>query len=307
MSTSARHNLLYVPETAYGTTPATPSFLHLSHVGCTLGQTKDVSVSKTQRQNRQAQASRHGTRAIGGDVTCEFMPLAHDDILAAVFCSAWTGTGPFNLKVGSTRQSFSMLRNFQDQQSGDEPFHLYAGCEVNTLGITVDTKSEVQLKVGFMGQSVSTAGTAPTGAVLGAESTQVPFNGLNGSIMEGGSSIAIITGVTLNLENGMEARYTVFNDTTRLPKLGRFTASGSVTALFENSALLKKFYNGTDSALAFTFSIPGFSYAFSVPNIKYNGGQPDTTEQADIVITLPFTASYDPTSDTTVGVVKTLS
>lgn len=306
MSTSARHRLSYIAETTYGTTPATPAFLNFQHVGCTLGLTKDTSVSKTQRADRQVHHTRHGLKNVAGEVTGEFAPITFDDMLSAAFCAAWVGSGPFTLTPGALRQSFSIMRTFQDQLSGDNPFHLFTGVEVNTMSLTVDTKDEVNVKFGLIGQAMAApAATAPTGSTFAGEQTQVPFNGLSGTIQEGGSSIAQITGLTLNIENGMEPRFVLMQDTTRLPKQGRFTVGGSITALFENSTLLSKFIAGTQTSLEFALQMSGYTYDFKVPNIKYNGGQPDTSEQSDIVLTLPFTAAFDSTLGTSLLLTKT--
>lgn len=307
MSSSARHRLSYIPEVTYGTTPATPAFINFSHISTSLSLTKDATTSKTQRQDRQVHHTRHGLRHVAGDVVGDFAPLTYDDFLAAAFCSTWQGAGPFTLGIGSARTPFSILRTFLDQQSGDKPFYLFKGVEVNTMSLTVDTKDDVSIKFGLIGKTaVDPSTTAPTGATFGAEQTQVPFNGLSGAIQEGGVDIAQITGISLTLENGMEERPVLMTAETRLPKQGRATVSGSVTALFENSSLLEKFITGVSSSLLFSLVMGNYTYEFSIPSVKYNGGQPDTSEQADIVLTLPFVASYDAGITNTIQLTKTI-
>ena len=89
MADSSRHNLFFVPEDTYGTTPATPALTKLRHNSTTLGLAKGSVTSEEIRADRQVQDFRHGTKQVGGDVTCELCYTAFDALLEAVLCGTW--------------------------------------------------------------------------------------------------------------------------------------------------------------------------------------------------------------------------
>ncbi len=72
-----------------------------------------------------------------------------------------------------------------------------------------------------------------------------------------------------------------------------------MTAYFENSRLLDKFITETASSLTFQVQDPSAnSYTFTLPNIKYTGGQPDVSGEGPITLAMPFQALYDATAQT---------
>lgn len=297
MSDSARHDLFLLPEVTYGVTPnADPAFSDLRHTGTTLALTKDGFQSEELNSDRQIRDFRHGVKAVGGDVSVEFSYGSFDDILEALLGGTWTGEV---LKAGTERRSFSLLRHFTDQVAADKPYHLFAGVEFNTLNLTIPASGIVTGSFGVIGQSLGVLGdlttlTDTTGPTFGTPATTKPFDSFTGTITEGGTTIAIVTEISLTLENGLEARNVIGSAETIRPSIGRSNLTGSITAYFEDATLLEKFINETESEMVFTLvDAAGNSYQFDIPKIKYNGGQPDVSGQGSITINLPFQALYN--------------
>ena len=92
------------------------------------------------------------------------------------------------------------------------------------------------------------AQTAIAGATYDAGTTSSPFDSFSGTIEEGGSAIAIITELSLTLENGLSPLFVVGSDTAECISIARSNLSGSVTAFFESEALYEKFLNETESS-----------------------------------------------------------
>lgn len=90
MADSSRHNLYYVPEVTYGTTPATPALNKIRHTGCNLGLSKNTVVSDEIRSDRQIADFRHGTKQTGGDVNTELSFTSFDDLIEALMCGTWS-------------------------------------------------------------------------------------------------------------------------------------------------------------------------------------------------------------------------
>lgn len=381
MSDAARHALYYVLESAYGTTPASPTMSRLRHTGTTLGLSKSTNVSDELRPDRQITDSRHGTKQIGGDFNFEFSYNSFDALLQAVLCGTWTpaislegvdaeytaatktveldgisigdlevgdivsidgsdqndgtytvasivndqtftveealvdealGTAPADfiaqrtvLKAGTTRRSFTVMRHFSDQQTADKPFHIFRGVELNTMSLTLQPDAIVTGSFTVVGKNQEVSEDGIANQTLSEPTTTQPFDSFTGSIKEDGTAIGVPTGLQLTLENGLEPRFVLFDDETIQPSIGRSNLSGSLDVYFENSELLEKFIAETESTLEFTITdLDGNSYRFYLPNIKYNGGQPDTQGQGSVTLSMPIQALYDETAESQVVVSK---
>lgn len=202
------------------------------------------------------------------------------------------------LKASTTRKSFTMERKFADM-SGSKQYHRFTGCEIASMKLSVTPDKIVSLSFGIVGKGLTLDNSIVSGATYSAGQTTVPMNSFNGTITEGGSAIAIITEIQLTLENGLEPRYIVGSSETIRPAIGRSKCSGQLTAYFEDVTLLEKFLNETESSVSFElFDAAGNSYAFTIPRIKYTGGQPDVKGEGPVTLSLPFQALYS-TADVT--------
>ena len=68
IATGSRHDMAYVAESTFGTTPTTPVFTPIRHNGTTLGLSKDAIESEELREDRQVAHYRHGNKSVSGDV-----------------------------------------------------------------------------------------------------------------------------------------------------------------------------------------------------------------------------------------------
>ncbi len=199
--------------------------------------------------------------------------------------------GRANVATGQTRRSFTIERYFADIQSADKPYHRFTGVEVNSMELQIAANAMTKGTFGFVGQNMVTATTAIAGSTYPAASTTSPLDSFTGTLSEGGTAIAVITEMQLNLENGLEPRFVVGSKQSLQPSIGRSKVSGSITAYFENSTLLDKFINETESSLEFTLpDAAGNMYRIFLPRIKYTGGQPDVSGEGPITLSMPFQA-----------------
>ena len=298
IATGSRHNLSYVLESTFGTTPTNPSFTPIRHTGTTLGLSKDAGESEELREDRQVAHYRHGNKSVTGDVNFELSYGGLDDLLQATLCGTWATNV---LLAGTTRRSFTVERHHQDIGK----FLRSTGCQFNTMSLSVAPNSMVTGSFGVIGSGFSSSGTALTNATYSAESTTAPFDSFTGAITEGGSAIAIITALELNIDNGMEALYVVGSSDTLLPSIGKSMVTGSVTAYFENTTLMDKFVNETTSALQFTLTdAAGNDYIFLLPKVKYNSGNPEVSGPGAITLTLDFVSLFNSASDKQIKITR---
>lgn len=302
MSDSSRHSLYAIAEATYGVTPNTPAFDTIRHTGATLGITKGSFVSEELRPDRQISDMRHGTKQTGGEIQFELSYGSFDKFLEAVLCGTWTGDV---LKAGTTRRSFSVLRDFADITT--DRFELYTGVELNNLSLTVPVEGMVTGSFATVGKGMTIADAAPADSTYNAPTTTSPLDGFSGELKEGGATIATVTEIQFTLENGVAPRFTLGSDEVQLrASIGRSNLSGNVTVYAEDASMLKKFLNETESELEFSLvDKAGNAYKFEFPRIKYNGGQRDTSGQGPITTSLPFQALFDTASASQVVITRT--
>ncbi len=302
IATGARHDLTYVLESTYGTTPSTPALKAIRHTGTTLGLSKDSIESEELREDRQIAHYRHGNKSVAGDVNFELSYTSFDDLIEAVLCGTWTSDGdPEVLKVGTTARTFTIER----KQSDITQFLRSTGCSFNSMSLSVAPNSMVTGSFGVIGKDFTLTQSAISGASYPAASTTDPFDSFTGSITVGGSTVAVVTALELNIDNGMEAQYVVGDATSLQPPLAKSTVTGSVTAYFEDQTLINYFINETTVAVAFTLTdAAGNDYIFSMPVVKFNSGNPEVGGAGAITVTLDFIALYDASTATQLQITK---
>lgn len=303
MANGSRHSMRYVAETVYGTTPATPAFKPIRHTGTTLGLSKEALQSEELRDDRQIADYRQGAFQTGGDISVEVSYGSFDDILEALLCGTWTANV---LKAGTQRRSFTIERFFGDIVSSDKPYHRFTGVEFNTLALAISANAMVTATIGVLGSNLATSTTQITGATYAAPTTTSPLDSFTGALKESGTPIAVVTEIALNLANGLETRFVVGSKASIRPSIARSNVSGTVTAYFENSTLLDKFINETESSLE--FDMPdgaGNNLRVTLPRIKYTGGQPDVAGEGPITLSMPFQALFHAASGTNITITRT--
>lgn len=301
IANGAQHSLAYIAESTYGTTPATPAFTPLPHTGTSLALTKDAIESEKLRGDRQVEDFRHGNKSVSGDVSAELEYGAFDDIIEAVLCGTWTTNV---LKSGVTRRSFTLERKFGDLATPE--YHRYTGCEFNTLALSVSPNAIVSATFGVVGKDLALDTAIVTGATYGSDVGNSPFDSFTGSIQEGGSAIATVTAIELNLANGIEPLFAIGSQTTQRPSIGKSRLTGTLTTYFEDKALYEKFLNETESSIQLVLTdLDGNSYTLDIPRVKYNSGQPDVSGEGAVTVAMEFVGLYDDTEATQIKVTRT--
>jgi len=289
IANGAQHQLHYVAETTYGTTPATPTWKPIPHTGTTLNMSKDAVESEKLRGDRQIEDFRHGNKTIGGDISCELEYEAFDDLLEAVMCGGWDTDV---LKSGTTRRSFTLEREFNDLATPE--YHRHTGCEFNSMAVSVAPNQMATATFSIVGKDLTIDTAEVSGSTYSADVGNTPFDSFTGSITEGGSSIATVTAIEFTIENGIEPLFSVGSDTTNRPSIGKSRVTGSLTTYFDSKALYEKFLNETESEIVLTLTdVDGNSYQFDIPRVKYNTGQPDVSGEGAVTISMDFVALYN--------------
>lgn len=297
-ASGSRHSMGYVEEVTFGVTPATPIFKAVRHNSTTLNLERATFGSEELRSDRMIADFRAGTRSVGGNVVGELSYGSWDDWLAYALCGEWDSDV---LKAGVERKSMTVERSFDDLGQ----FLRYRGVQIDTLQLQMSTGGLVMLTFGLWAQGMDPPDDEIiTGATYEAAGTSIAMDALTGVIEEGGSPIAVVTEVSLNLSNGLSPRFVIGSAESLEPSIGRSNLTGTLSAYFEDASLYAKFLSDEASSLLVEASDGTNTYEFLIPRIKYTGGDVPVSGEGPISISMPFQAIYDPTAETSFQITR---
>lgn len=288
VASGGRHGLAFIKEVTSGTTPDAPQLKDLRHTGCTLGISRDSISSNELRSDRQVSAVRTMSNKIQGAINIELSFGGFDELLAAALAGEWTNN---KLKVGKLEQSLSMERRFEDIGQ----YGLFSGCYCNRLSLSVKPNALVTGSFDIIGMNAKYGPTTACASPTAAPDT-LPYDSFTGAILEGGTPIAIVTGLDFSLENGINPQFVLMRRDTAFVTFGKATCTGTLTAYFENGDMLGKFLSETPSSLSLTLGDgTDESYEFSFPRIVYTGADNPANDDGPVTLSMPFSAILDPT------------
>ena len=287
-ATGSRSQISYIAETTYGTTPSTPTFVVVPRTGGAPNLQKETFQSADIRSDRQVADMRHGFKTASLGLEVELRHGEYDPFLESLLYSSFATNV---LKVGTTEKSFSIEAGYLDVSQ----YGLMTGAIVNGFSCGINPNGVVTSTFDFIGKSFALSGTTAASTTTAA-GTKEPFDSLTGSINEGGSSIAIVTGLDFTVTNNIEGSKVVGSDVSAEQIEGQCVITGTVNAYFENATLLNKFINETSSSIDVTLQDPaGNTLKFDFPNVLYTGGEMSVPSGA-VTLSMPFQALYDATS-----------
>lgn len=288
----SRSRLTYILESVFNTTPGSPAMVTLPINSHTMSLQKTAIESAEIRSDRQVNVSRHGQKSVTGDIEVEFRPLDYDELLEGALFGDFDSSN--ELRLGTTFKSFT----FEDAALDIDEYRVFTGCAINTFSMSVQPNQMVTATFGIIGAGADAVASSSIDASPTAIQSDTPFDGGSGigSIKEGGSAIAIVSGLEFNIDNAVNPAYVVGSATAPQMEYGRGRVTGTLTAYFENETLLNKFINETESSLQFTLD-GSTDYIFDFPRIKYSGGDIPLNSEQSRLITMPFIALYEEGND----------
>lgn len=296
-SQGSRAGLSYVVESTFGTTPGTPSLIQLPYTTQSLNLSKERVTGTDIQPDRMLRVDRHGNRTAAGDIVADLRKADYDPFLESAFFNSFSTNV---LKVGTTPKFFSI----EDAATDITQFRLFTGMAVSSLAVSIRPNQMVTGTFSMVGKDMSISGTS-VDAVKTAPSGNAPFDAYSGalSIGDAGGSLtaaAIVTGIDFTINNALAPTFVVGSASTPQLEYGMATVEGTITAYFENAALINRFLNETETALQVVVDDPTGSsdYTWLFPRVKINGADVPVDNPTSRIITLPFVALYDTTEAT---------
>lgn len=304
-SQGSRSGLSYVAETVFGTTPATPSLIQLPYTTHSLDLTKDRVTGNDIQPDRMPRVDRHGNRTMSGDIVADLRKGDYDPFFESAFMNTFSTNV---LKIGTTPKSFSI----EDAATDIAQFRLFTGATVSSMAVSIRPNQMVTGTFSMIGKNMTISGTS-VDAVKTASSTNQPFDAYSGTLKiadAGGvlASSAIVTGFDFTLNNALAPTFVVGSSTTPQLEYGMATVEGTITAYFEDAALINRFLNEYQTALEVSVDDPTGSsdYTFLFPRVKINGASVPVDNPTSRIITLPFVALYDTTENTNIKLTRSV-
>jgi len=303
-SQGSRSGLAYVVESTFGTTPATPTFIDLPYTTQSLNLTKDRVAGNDIQPDRMPRTDRHGNRQAGGDIVVDLRKGDYDPLLeSAMFNTFSTNT----LKVGTTPKYFSI----EDRAEDIDQYRLFTGMAVSSMGVSLAPNQMVTTTFSMVGKDMSISGTSAATADT-ASSGNAPFDAYSGDLKvadAGGtlSAVSIVTGLDFTLNNSLAPTFVVGDDATPQLEYGRAEIEGTITAYFEDAALINRFINETETAIEVSVDDPTGAnpYTFLFPRVKINSADVPVDGPTSRIINLSFIALYDSTEGSNLTITRT--
>jgi hypothetical protein len=284
-------------ESSFGVAP-TPDARLLYYLKCDLVSEQNLLRSQVMSNNRNPRNVVQGNIDVKGSITTELSPENGLLLKSALGTLVTTGAGPYvhTLTIGAL-SSFIIEQQFNDISI----YNRFLGCKCGGFDMTINAEGIPEMKFDFLGASQTfTTVFDASPRDLG----HTPFSSFNiGTIQEGGSGIAIVTGIKgLKLKNKLDGnQYHIGGAGVRgrIPVGMVSEVSGEVETFFENTTLLAKALAGTESSLKVIFtrgdglgSAGNESIEFLVPELKFKLASPKVDTDMGLMVSLGFEGYY---------------
>tara|TARA_R110000772_G_scaffold238191_1_gene350216 strand:- start:639 stop:1553 length:915 start_codon:yes stop_codon:yes gene_type:complete len=297
----SRSSLAYITETAFGTTPSTPTLATLPINSHSLDLTKDRVEGNQINADRMPRVDRHGNVQAGGSIEVDLRKGDYDELFESAFFNAYAANV---LKIGTTPKYFSM----EDAAEDISQYRLFTGLAASSMNVTIAPNQMVTATFDMVGKGMTQAGTTgSTGGTPTAASSNQPFDSYSGTISDGGSGIAIVTSIDFSVTNSLAPTFVVGADSAQSLEFGRAVVEGTMTVYYEDETLINKFLNETESSIEVSVDDPTGAnpYTFLFPRVKYNGASVPLQNPQSRLITLPFVSIYDTVENTNLKLTRT--
>ena len=293
----SRSSLSYIVESTFGTTPA-GNFQNLPFTTHSLNMTKERVSGTDINADRMSRVDRHGNRQVAGDIVADLRDTDFDDLLESAMLNTWATNV---LKVGTVPKYFSI----EDYAADIDQARLFTGCSVNSLSVSLAPNAMVTGTFSLVGKDMTISATEKTqDAATGA----APFDAYSGDLEIGGSVAAIVTAMDFTLTNGFAPTFVVGDDSAPSLEVGDAVVEGTISAYFEDAALLNRFIDETETSLKVTVGdnegTPN-TMEFFFPRCKINSADVGVDGPTSRIISLTFVALRDETEETNLRITRT--
>ncbi len=187
-----------------------------------------------------------------------------------------------SLEVGGNRKTFSVLTIFADADSGAGENHITKGVEMAGYSFDVAVNALVTGTLSTIGRTYEPDVALPAGSTFPAVAKTEPYASVDGRIIENDLLIGYVTSTTLTLDNAASAQFEIGSNDTSFIEIGRANNTLSLATFFEDSSLLSKFINETETSIVVVLAGTSGAMSFTYPRVVYTTGTPDVAGEGSI-------------------------
>ena len=267
MTDTSQTRLALVPESTWGVTPTTPSFITTRMTGEGLTPNIENVVSNEIRADRNIGDLAQVSQSAGGTYDFELSYGAFDDVLESAMFSTWSTDVLIN---GVTQKSFTIEKTFET--GATDQYHRFAGAVCNGFTLSTTIGAIVTGTFDFMAKGISTGQAIITDATYTDTAANDVINSATGfaNLTIAGVTNPEITALNIAVTNKMYAQNYCGSLDARALGTGRFEVTGDLEIYFENSELFDIFLAGQSADLSFKLGgASSKNYLFEIDNLKF--------------------------------------
>lgn len=306
MASGADLRVAYVPETTFGTTPSTPSFQTLRVTSGGLSTSKATEVSQEIRSDKNVTDELQVGQSVSGNYPVEMTYGSFDDLMAAALGGAWSSDV---LKNGTTPQFFTIEETIE--RGATDTFRRFTGCAVNSMSLEIETQARITGSFDIVGKQEILAEAAISGATYAAANTN--------TIMVAGTSIGTITigsltdncvqNFTLEATRNYRPIQCIGSIFAEDMNTGITDVTGTVMLYFKNNAAYQAVLNHETASIAITIGHDANNkYTIEIPRARWlEGSMTVGGNDDDIMVEMPFRATYDATEQCSIKITRAVA
>jgi hypothetical protein len=298
----SKSRFAYIAESAFGTTPSTPTFKEIRRTGGSIEPQKQTVRSGQISYIRDIRAELLVGQSVGGNIPFEFNNANFDDFLEAVLGGTWATNV---LKTGNTQRWFTFEETIPVGATSN--YHRFLGCAINSLSLDIPMRGLITSSIDLMGKQASAAATSIiSGATYTAPNAETPFTSDKITAITILGTTPVASRVTLNITNNMRERPSVGSLYTDEHGLGGLDVSGSVEAYYSDNTFLDAIRQHSSGVITFTMGVDANKkYTFNLPAAQIgNGSLPSFGKNDDVMVRFDFTGLYDSSESTSLKVTR---
>jgi hypothetical protein len=295
----------YVVNTAFGVTPANPSFKTARVTSGGLRTNKQTGTSDERQADRNVRDEFLLGLGAGGNYAAELSYGTFDDWFEAVLCGTWAADV---LKNGNVRRDFTIEETLE--LGATDSFSRFTGAVLNTMNLGLTAREKATLGFDWLAQKETLATAALAGATYAAPNTK--------GIMTASRSVAALTvggstykvrSLSLAVGNNLRERPVVGSLYSEEYGVGRLDVTGNLEAYFESNALYQSVLDHDDGVLEFTIGdVTAEKYTILLPKMKFGDGERTAGgNNDDVMVRIPFRGLYHPTEGCSIKITRAVA
>lgn len=188
---------------------------------------------------------------------------------------------------------------------------LFTECRAGGFNAQLPASGIGTVDFDFMGRNMTMyeSGAAPFFTSPADETTTGVVAAVNGLLRASGQTIAVITGLNIQMQLSPSADPVVGSNLVPEIFLGRANVSGQLTAFFENADLINDFVNENEiellAYLTTTSAVNTPALTFYMPRVKLGGADLQTQGESGQSLTIPYQALKSTAVEASTGIAST--